>query len=80
MVAVEQGLAPSPPLRAVTHLGFQFCDLQIQFIQVFVHESDESLKKKHGPGTEMENLPRARPSRPPLCLLCEDQVQCDCTG
>ena len=50
------GLVPHPALGAVTHLGFQFCDLQVQFIQVFVHKSDECLEEKHKPGLERETL------------------------
>lgn len=53
-------------LRAVTHLGFQFCDLQVQFIQVLVHKSDECLKEKHTSGMKMETLASVRPWRPPL--------------
>lgn len=33
---------------AATHLGFQFRDLQVQFIQVLVHECDERLKEAQG--------------------------------
>lgn len=66
MVAVEQDLAPYPALTAVTHLGFQFRDLQVQFIQVLVHEGDESLKEKHRLVTEMEALSSGRPWRLPL--------------
>lgn len=52
-------------LGAVTHLGFQFCDFQVQFIQVLIHEGDECLKK-HKPGREMEALaPKAAPVTPP---------------
>lgn len=65
MVAVEQDLAPYPALTAATHLGFQFRDLQVQFIQVFVHKGDESLKEKHRPATEMEALGSGRPWRLP---------------
>lgn len=65
-VAVEHGFAPHPALRAVTHLGFQFCDLQVQFIQVLVHKSDECLKEKHKPGSEMETLASARSWWPPV--------------
>lgn len=78
-VAVEQGLAPDPALRAVTHLGFQFCDLQVQFIQVLVHKGDECLKEKYKPGIDMEALATATPWRPPLRPYCEDQAQCDNT-
>lgn len=46
-VAGLRGLVPNPALGVVTHLGFQFCDLQVQFIQVFVHKSDECLEEKH---------------------------------
>lgn len=66
MVAVKQGLGPYSALGAVTYLGFQFCDLQVQFIQVLIHESDESLKEKHRAGTEIEAFISARPWRPPL--------------
>lgn len=55
-VAGLRGLVPHPALGVVTHLGFQFCDLQVQFIQVFVHKSDECLEEKHKPGLEMETL------------------------
>ena len=48
-VVVLKGLVPDPALGVVTHLGFQFCDLQVQFIQVFVHESDECLEAPCGP-------------------------------
>lgn len=48
-------------LRAVTHLGFQFCDLQVQFIQVLVHKSDECLKENHTPGMKMETPASVRP-------------------
>lgn len=45
-----------PALGVVTHLGFQFCDLQVQFIQVFVHKSDESASVRKAQGLEMETL------------------------
>lgn len=38
---------------AVTHLRLQFCDLQVQFIQMLVHERDEGLKEKCK-GTKVE--------------------------
>lgn len=57
--------APYPALTAATHLGFQFRDLQVQFIQVLVHKGDESLKEKHRPATEMEALGSGRPWRLP---------------
>lgn len=66
--------------RAVTHLGFQFCDLQVQFIQMLVHKSDECLKEKHTPVMKMETPARVRPWRPPLRFYPKDKDQCDHTG
>lgn len=37
----------------VTHLCLQFCDLQVQFVQMLVHERDEGLKEKCK-GTKVE--------------------------
>lgn len=74
------GPRPQPALGAVTHLGFQFCDLQVQFIQVLVHESDERLKEKHKPGIEMDTLARAAPWRPPPRPYREGKDQCHSTG
>lgn len=55
-VAVQRGLVPHPAHGAITHLGFQFRDLQVQFIQVLVHESNERLEEKHKPDIEMKTL------------------------
>lgn len=72
-MVVLRGLVPDPALGVVTHLGFQFCDLQVQFIQVFVHESDECLEEKHKPGLEMEILPWRLPRD--STVRTEDEVQ-----
>lgn len=68
---VVAGPCPHSEHRAVTHLGFQFCDLQVQFIQVLVHESDEGLKKRHKPGIEMEILTSADPGG----CLCDSTMR-----
>lgn len=64
-------LEPWLHLGLVTHLGFQFCDLQVQFIQMLVHKSDECLKEKHKPGMKMETLVTVRPWR----HLCDSTVR-----
>ena len=72
-VAGLQGLVPHPALGVVTHLGFQFCDLQVQFIQVFVHESDERLEENTSQALRWRLLPRRLPRD--STVRTEDEAQ-----